>query len=162
MWLHKKLLWILKSTMVSWPKLERGFCCLMHSTFMMKLLLHTLSTEKPLVGSGSLEGRCICGNVRVFCLGVIVSLSVVLAPSCNLGLCIIYYGFRPPLFFLPFLLLWTVTYLWIILFSQCSYVHFIFGKRVKVVDMSYKGKSQISSITGHFSVLIHFFQMISC
>lgn len=103
MWLHKKLLWILNSTMVSWPKLERGFCCLMHSTFMMKLLLHKLSTEKPLLGSGSLEGRCICGNVRVFCLGIIVFLSVVvLAPSCNLGLCIIYYGFRPPFFFLSY------------------------------------------------------------
>lgn len=68
------------------PKLERGFCCLMHSTFMTKILLHTLSTGKPLLRSGSLEGRYICGNMRVFFGLGLLFLSVVLAPSCNLGL----------------------------------------------------------------------------
>lgn len=81
----QKLLWILNNTMVSWPKLERGFYCLLHSTFMTKLVLHTLSTGKPLLEVRD-SGRQIhlwkCEGVLVW----VVFLSVVLAPSCNLAL----------------------------------------------------------------------------
>lgn len=122
MWLHRSFFgfwtiqWYLNQ---SWKEVSVASCT---APLWWNFCYITLSTGKPLLGSGSLEGRYTWRNVRVFCFGVVFLSVSLLLPATWVSI-LICYGSRP--FSSSFLITLDCYSLWVILFSQCSYVHFI-------------------------------------